>query len=102
MGSGNTRLIISNHEINDIIKIVKSLEDSGLLLKAITETVQNEVKEQKVGFLSMLLGTLSASLLGNLLTERGVNRVGKGLGINRAGEGVLRAGYCSRSSKMDF
>ena len=102
MGSGNTRLIISNHEINDIIKIVKSLEDSGLLLKAVTETVPNEVKEQKVGFLSMLLGTLSASLLGNLLTERGVNRVGKGLGINRAGEGVLRAGYCSRSSKMDF
>ena len=102
MGSGNTRLIISNHEINDIIKIVKSLEDSGLLLKTVTETVQNEVKEQKVGFLSMLLGTLSASLLGTLLTERGVNRVGKGLGINRAGEGVLRAGYCSRSSKMDF
>ena len=97
-----TTLIISNDEIEDIIKIVKSLEDSGLLLKGVTETVQNEVKEQKVGFLSMLLGTLSASLLGNLLTERGVNRVGKGLGINRAGEGVLRAGYCSRSSKMDF
>ena len=68
LGSGNTRLIISNDEINDIIKIVKSLEDSGLLLKGVTETVQNEVKEQKVGFLSMLLGTLSASLLGNLLT----------------------------------
>ena len=89
LGSGNTRLIISNDEINDIIKIVKSLEDSGLLLKGVTETVQNEVKEQKVGFLSMLLGTLSASLLGNLLTQRRVNRVGKGRGINRAGEGVL-------------
>ena len=67
LGSGNTAiLIISNNEINNIIKIVKSLEDSGLLLKGVTETVQNEVKEQKGGFLSMLLGTLGASLLGNL------------------------------------
>ena len=56
--------------MNDIIKIVKSLEDSGLLLKGVIETVQNEVKEQKGGFLSMLLGTLVASLLGNLLTGR--------------------------------
>ena len=54
--------------MNDIIKIVKSLEDSDLLLKWVTETVQNEVKEQKGEFLSMLLGTLGASLLGNLLT----------------------------------
>ena len=100
LGSGNTTmLIISNDEINDIIKIVKSLEDSGLLLKGVTETVQNEVKEQKGGFLSMLLGTLGASLLGNLLTGRGVNRAGKGRGINRADEGVLRAGY---GNKMDF
>ena len=69
-GSGNmTTLIISNDEIH-IIKIVKSLEDSGLLVKGITETVQNEVKEQKGGFLSMLLGTLGASLLGNLLTGK--------------------------------
>ena len=85
-----TTLIISNDEIEDIIKIVKSLEDSGLLLKGVTETVQNEVKEQKGGFFSMLLGTLGASLLGNLLTRRGTKR---------AGEGVLRAGY---GSKMDF
>ena len=56
---------MSNDEVNDIIKLVKSLEDSGLLLKGVTETVQNEVKEQKGGFLSMLLGTLGASLLGN-------------------------------------
>ena len=63
-GSGNmTTLIISNDEIEDLMKIVKSLEDSGLLLKGVTETVQNEVKEQKGGFLSMLLGTLGASLL---------------------------------------
>ena len=88
--------------MNDIIKIVKSLEDSGLLLKGVTETVQNEVKEQKGGFLSMLLGTLGASLLGNLLTGRGVNRAGKGRGINRADQGIVRAGYGSRSSKMDF
>ena len=63
-----TTLIISNDEIHDIIKIVKSLEDYGLLVKGITETVQNEVKEQKGGFLSALLGTLGASLLGNILT----------------------------------
>ena len=56
-------MIISNNEIKDIIKIVKSLEDSGLLLKGVTETVQNEVKEQKGGFLSMLLGTLAKSVL---------------------------------------
>ena len=61
LGSGNTTLIISNNEIEDIIKIVKSLEDSGLLLKGVTETVQNEI-EQKGGFLSMLLDTLGAIL----------------------------------------
>ena len=69
LGSGHnnkTTLIISNNEIVDIIKIVKSLEDSGLVLKGVTETVQNEVKEQRGGFLSMLLGKLGASLLGNL------------------------------------
>ena len=70
LGSGNMTTIISNDEIGDIIKIVKSLEDSGLLLKGVTKTVQNEVKEQKRGFLSTLLGTLSASLLGNLLTGK--------------------------------
>ena len=91
LGSGNnTTLIISNKDMDDLIKIVKSLEDSGLLLKGVTESVQNEVKEQKGGFLSMLLGTLGASLLGNLLTRKGVNKKGKG--INRAGEGIIRAG----------
>ena len=101
LGSGNmTTLIISNDEIEGIIKIVKSLEDSGLLLKAVTETVQNEVKQQKGGFLSMLLGTLDASLLGDLLTGQGINKAGKGRGINRAGEGVLRAG-CG-NNKIDF
>ena len=89
----NITLIISNDETNDIIKIVKSLEDSGLLLKGVTETVQNEVKEQKGGLLSMLLGTLGASLSRNLLTGKGVYRAGEGKGALRAGEGVLRAGY---------
>ena len=87
----NTTLIISNNEMEDIMKTVKSLEDSGLLLKGVTETVQNEVKEQKRRFLSMLLSTLGASLLGNLLTGKGIYRAGKDKGINRAGEGVLRA-----------
>ena len=98
-----TTLIISNDEIEDIIKIVKSLEDSGLLLKGVTETVQNEVKEQKGWFLRMLSGTLSASLLGNLLPGKGIYRAGKGRGINKAGEGILRAGYGNnKNNKMDF
>ena len=67
--------------MEDIIKIVKSLEDSGLLLKGVTEIVQNEVKEQKGGFLSMVLGTLGASFLGNILTGKGIYRARKGKGI---------------------
>ena len=63
-----TTLIISNRAIEDIIKIVKSLKDSGLWLRGVTETVQNEVKQQKGAFLIMLLGTLDGSLLGNILT----------------------------------
>ena len=89
-----TTLLISNDEIHDIVKIVKSLEDSSLLVKGITETVENEVKEQKGGFLSALLGTLGASLLGDLLIGKGIHRAGKG-------KGVLRAGY-GNNSKMDF
>ena len=97
LGSGNTTtLIIENKDMEDLIEIVKSLEDSGLLLKGVTESVQNEVKEQKGGFLSMLLGTLGASLLGNLLTGKGVNKKGKG--IHRAGEEIVRAG----EGNMDF
>ena len=72
LGSGTTTLIISNDEMNDILKIVKSLEDSGILLKGVSETIKNEAKEQKGGFLSMLLGTLGASLLGNRLVGKGV------------------------------
>ena len=95
----NTVLIKSNDEMEVIIKIVKSLENSHLLLKGVTKTVQNEVKEQKVGFLSMLLGTLGPCLLGNLLTSRGINRTGKSKGINRAVEGIVKAGY---GNNIDF
>ena len=84
-----TTVIISNDEVHDIIKIVKSLEDSGLLVKGVTETVQNEVKEQKEGFLGMLLGTLGESLLGNLLTGRTAIETGQGQGIYRAGKGKI-------------
>ena len=102
LGSGqnnppSTTLIISNNGIDDIIKIIKSLEDSALLLKGVTETVQNEAKEQKGGFLSMLLGTLGASLLGSILA---------GKGISRAGEGIVKAGYGNKrgqkNNKMGF
>ena len=97
LGNNNTILIISNDEMKDIIKIVKSLEDSGLLFKGVSETIQNEAKEQKERFFRMLLGTLGASLLGNILADPG---------INRAGEGVIRAGYGIRrqdyENKMDL
>ena len=68
LGSGhnNTNLIISNDEMDDILKLVKSLENSGVLLKCVSETIQHEAKEQKGGFLGMLLGTLDASLLGDV------------------------------------
>ena len=68
--SGNTTLIISNEDMNDIIKIIQALENSNILLKRFTKTIKNERKEQKEVFLSMLLGTLGASLLGNLLTGK--------------------------------
>ena len=76
--SGTTTLIISNEETNDIMKIVQGLEVSNILLKGVTKTIKNGTKEQKGGFLSMLLGTLGASLLGNLLTGKGIVRAGTG------------------------
>ena len=88
-GSGTTILIISNKEINDIIKIVQALEDSNILLKGITKTIKNETKEQKGGFLSMLLGTSGAGLLGNLLARKGIIRTDSG---NKKGKGIVRAG----------
>ena len=73
--------------MQNLLKIVKSIEDSGILLDGITETVKKEVKEKKCGFLSMLLGALVASFLGNMLSGRSVIR---------AGEGAIRAGYGSK------
>ena len=81
-GSCTTTLIILTEEMNDIMKRVKSLEVSGLLIKEVSQTIKNEAKEQKGRFLGMLLGTLGDSLLGNLLT---------GKGKFRAGEGTIRA-----------
>ena len=95
-GSGHsTTLIITNDEMKDILKIVKSLEDSGSLLAGVSETIKNEAKDQKGGFLSMLLGTLGASLLGNMLA---------GKGVISAGEGTARVGYGSEkfSLKKNF
>ena len=77
-GSGTTTLIISNKEMNDIMEIVRALDDSNILLKEVTKTIKNEAKEQKGRFLSMLLGTLGASLLGNILTGKGIVRAGSG------------------------
>ena len=88
-GSGNMTLIISNEEMNDIIKIIEALENSNILIKGVTKTIKNETKEQKGGFLSMFLGTLGASLLGNLLTGKGILRAGSG---NKKGKGIVRAG----------
>ena len=88
------------------IKTVKSLEDSGILLKGVSETVQNEVKEQKGRFFSMLLSTLGATLLGNILAGKGINRAGEGVIARRQGQGVVRAGYGNKkgqkNNKIDF
>ena len=88
-GFGTTTLIISNEEMNDIMKIVQALEDYNILLKGVTETIKNETKEQEGKFLSMLLGTLGASLLGNLLAGKWIVRAGSG---NKKGKGTVRAG----------
>ena len=91
-GSDVTTLIILHEEMNDIIKILKSLEEPVLLIKGVSEIIKNEANEQKGGFLSMVLGTLGASLLGNLLTGKGVIATSQGRGTIRAGEGTFRAG----------
>ena len=87
-GSGNMTLIISNEEMNDIMKIMKHLEESGLLITGFTQTIRNEAKEKKRRFLMMLLGTLGASLLGNLLTGKSTIRAG--IGVIRTVEGTFR------------
>ena len=82
------KLIIEQEDMNDIMKIIEPLENSGILLKGVSKTIENETKEQRGGFLSMLLGTLGASLLGNLLTGR--------KGMIRADDGIVRAGEGSK------
>ena len=81
-----TTLIISNEEMNEIMKIIQAFEDSNILLKRITKTIKNKTKEPKGGFLGMLLCTLGASLLGNILA-------GKGAIVKRQGRVIVRAGY---------
>ena len=89
-GSG-VKLIIEQEDMNDIMKIIEALENYGILLKGVSKTIENETKEQTEGFLSILLGTLGANLLGNLLTG--------GKGMMRAGEGIVRAGEGSVASR---
>ena len=96
-GSG-VKLITEQEDMNDIMKIIEALENSGILLKRVSKTIENETKEQRGGFLSMLLGTLGASLLGNLLTGgKGIVRAAEGSVANRAkGDGIVRAGSGSK------
>ena len=96
-GSG-VKLIIEQEDMNDIMKIIQALENSSILLKGVSKTIKNETKEQKVGFLSMLLGTLGASLLGNLLTGgKGIMGAGEGSVASRTkAEGIVRAGSGSK------
>ena len=83
------KLIIEQEDMNDIMKIIEALENSGILLNGVSITIENETKEQRGEFLRMLLGTLGASLLGNLLTG--------GKGMMRAGDGIIRAGEGSKN-----
>ena len=94
-GSGTTTIVILNEEMNDIMEIVQALAKSIILLKNLTKTIKNETKEQKGGFLSMLLGTLGASSLGDLLTKKL-----SGKGFLRAGEGFLRTGEEIRKKSL--
>ena len=95
-GSGRTTLIISNKEMNDIMKIVQALEDSNILLKGVTKTIRNHTKEQKGEFLNMLLGPLVASLLENLLAGKGIVTAGSG---NKKGKGIVRTGTGNKKGK---
>ena len=87
----SVKLIIEQEDMNDIMKIIEVLENSGILLKGISKTIENESKEQRGGILSILLGILGARLLGNLLTG--------GKGMMRAGDGIVRAGEGSVASR---
>ena len=106
---GTTTLIILNEEMNNIMKIVKSLEESRSLIKDFSQTIKNEAKEQKRAFLWMLLGTLGASLLKNLLTGKKEIATSQGLEDSmpgrssiRAGEGTVRTGENNVTVGQDF
>ena len=96
-GSVSTTLINSNEEMNEIMKVVQTPEDSNILKKRVTKTIKNETKEQKVGFLSMLWGTLGASLSGNLLAGKEIVRAGSG---NKKENGIVRAGSGNKKEKQ--
>ena len=98
------KLIIEQEDMNDIKKIIKALENSGILLKGVSKTIKNEIKEQRGGFLSMLLGTLGASLLGNLLTGgKGIMRAGEGSVASRTkGDGIVCAGSGSKKNPLNL
>ena len=91
MRGEEVKLVIENEDMNDITKIIEASENSGILLKGVSKAIENETKEQKGGFLSMLLGTLRDSFLGNLLSGEKV--------IVRAGKGILRTGAGAKKSK---
>ena len=97
------KLIIEQKDMKDIMKIVKALENFGILLKGVNKTIKNETKKQRGGFLSMLLGTLGASLLVNLLKggKGSVASRAKGEGIMRTGEGIVRAGEGSKKKHLN-
>ena len=95
-GYGHTTLIISNKEMNDIMKIIQALENSNIVLKGVTKTIKNETKEQRGGFLSMLLGILGTRLSWNLLTGNRILRAGSG---NKKGKGIVRAGSGNKKGK---
>ena len=108
-GSGATKgagvkLIIEQEDMKDIMKIIEALENSGILLKGVSKTIKDETKEQRGGFFSMLLGTLGASLLGNLLSggKGSVASRAKGEGIMRAGDGIVRARSGSKKKQTKF
>ena len=99
-GSG-IKLVIEEEDMNDVMKIIEALENSGILLKGVSKTIENETKEQRGGYLGMLLGTLGASLLGNLLKGgKGIMRAGERSVASRAkGERIVCAGERSESKK---
>ena len=101
-GSGVTILIISNEEVNNIMKIIKSLEESDLLIKKVLKQLKMKQKNKEKGLLSMLLGTLGTSLLGNLLAGKAAIATRQGRGANMPGRGTIRPGEGTIRTVQDF